>query len=136
MINVEVPITYHMFKVIQLYLGRNREPWLIGKDTEKPFAKLLEDILTEKQIQVVKHTTHGREVPALENPDQYSVAGFGTCRLIHDTYHFFDTSWEHRKKIDEPHLQQLQKLNPDFIYEVHRNEEPEPPLRVPPRFLQ
>ena len=99
--NSQIPQTQNMFKVVQLYLGQERTPWIVGRKTGLRFSRLLEDILTEMKIPILKEQVHGEEIPALKNAGHYEVAGLGTCLYAKDTFNFFDTSWDYPVKISD-----------------------------------
>ena len=141
--NLDVPHTDEICRVAQIYIGQNREPWIIGRiDTPLKSYQLLERILTERNLPIQKIPIKSGEVevmvPSLEGPNtEYTIVGLGSCVKISGKYHFlgeFNSEslvyWN--VGVDENHLKAFQQLNPEFKYEIHREATARPqPRRIP-----
>lgn len=136
--NYDVPDTNYAFNVIQLYISPESQPWIFGRSIQRRFGEILEEILKKHELPFEWMTIEESsvpEAPALENPGFYSVAGLSIGQIAGDTHHFFEIpSWTYSRettKIDEQHLKAFQRLNPEFKYEIHRYEPPQPgPARL------
>ena len=134
--NLDVPDVKDSYQVAQLYIGIDRQPWIIGRAGDRKYSKLIEDILRAKDIPVTWEEQNFLEervqVPSLQGSNgKYNVVGIGNCIKSGDVYHFIDVdSWTYNKKIDEDHLKDFQRLNPDFKCKIYRQMPPKPqPLR-------
>ena len=134
--NLEVPDIQDFYQVAQLYIGKDRQPWIIGLAGDKKLSKFLEGILQAKRIPITWEEQNFLEervqVPSLQGSNNaYTVKGIGKCIKLRGTYLFSDVdSFTYNPKIDEEHLKEFQKLNRDFEYAVCRGESPKPqPLR-------
>ncbi len=133
--NLDVPDIKDFFRVAQLYIGINRQPWVIGNAGEMKSNKFLEHILSSKDLpisweqrEVAEEKIH---VPSLQSPNgEYTVVGIGNCIKREEVYHFFDLYLPfYNAKIDDEHLKKFQQLNSDFKYEIHRDKTREPTIR-------
>lgn len=140
--NLDVPGTADIYRVAQIYIGKNREPWIIGKEDPIKSTQLLEGILTEKKLPIAwKPIKFGEEtamVPSLEGANgEYKVVGLSPFIKIGGKYIFlggFDSESLIYGNIgvDEAHLKAFQQLNPDFNYEINREVPARPgPRRIP-----
>ena len=137
--NLDVPDIRGFYQVAQLYVGRERQPWIIGHPTEVQYSEFLEQILIRRNlpIQWEVQETPGQiilpvEVPSLQGPNgEYVVKGLGKCTKVGSTYIFLDEDiWTYDKLTSEEHLGDFKRLNPDFKYEIYRQEIPKPkPIR-------
>ena len=138
----DMPHTDEICRVAQLYIGPNREPWIIGKVDPIKSYQLLEQILTEKNLPIqripVKSGEEDVMIPSLESPNgEYNVVGLGSCVKISGKYHFLEEFDSEsliygNVGVDENHLKAFQQLNPEFKYEIHRKDPPRPGPRLVP----
>ena len=131
--NLDVPDTKEFYQVAQLYIGADRQPWIIGRAPEMKYDKFLEEILKEKNLPIAwkEQEFFGEKVnvPSWQGQNgEYRVVGIGTCTKLNDVYHFFDADSLTYSKIDEAYLIDFQRLNPDFGYVICHAE----PLRPQP----
>ena len=119
--NVDLPEKFANAKVIQLYI--KNQPWLVGRvstDANEVYhSQILEDILKSLKI---KFSMNAEGVPELFARG-YRVAGMGKCKKSKGTYYFsgYSASYSTDEKefgINRNHLEDFQKINPEFKYQV------------------
>lgn len=68
--NLEVPDTNNFYQVAQLYIGADRQPWIIRRAGDMKYDKFLEEILKAKGLQITwkqqKFLEEKVQVPSLQ----------------------------------------------------------------------